>query len=127
MPPRMRGEKTMIEWIQDLSTIQQVAGVVLISTIGLWIVMIMSEGAADDGTERFFNIVLGAVLGLASVGVVMLDQVTTVIGEIPGVAAALFAAGIGYLSIEGLVDMAGPLFVLVVLTAIVVAIGIREA
>lgn len=103
-----------------------VAGLVGVLMI-LWFGSFIWDRDAGDATERTFSIVLWFVLGASTVLVVLLDNVTSLIGEAPGMVSALVVGALGYVSLSGLVDVGPQLFALLVTATIIGTLAVREA
>jgi hypothetical protein len=92
-----------------------------------WFIAIVAAGDVEEGTEDVFSVMSGILLGLASIGVILIGGLAGLVAEAPGIVTTAIAGVVGYASIAGIVDLAAPVFVLLVVGSIVGAIALREA
>lgn len=92
-----------------------------------WLIAIVSAGDVDEGTERVFSVLAGILLGLGSIAVVIIGELTAFVAEAPGMVSTAVAGVLGYLSLSGAISIAPQVFATAVAIAAVVAIAIREA
>lgn len=92
-----------------------------------WLIAIVSEGDVEDGTERLFGVVSGILLGLASIGVIIVGELGSIVAEAPGYVATAIAGTLGWLSLSGVVDVGAQLFVFLVMATVIGTIATREA
>lgn len=116
-----------VEWFVALSLLRQTAAVAIVVAVSAWLISVMSAGSAADGTQNYLRTLSGIMMSTAAVAVVILSELTAVFAEAPGFVSAILTGALGYLSLEGWLDLGPQLFVLIVLVIIVVAIAIREA
>lgn len=92
-----------------------------------WLIAILVEGDVDEGTERVFSVLSGILLGLASILVIVIGELTALVAEAPGVVATFVAGTVGYLSLSGVVDVAPQVFAFIVAATLIGAIATRES
>lgn len=93
-----------------------------------WLIAILSEGGdVESGTDRLFGVLSGILLGLASIAVIIIGELSGLVAEAPGVVATFVAGALGWLSLSGIVEIGPQLFVFVVVATLVGAIATREA
>jgi hypothetical protein len=92
-----------------------------------WLIAIVAEGDVDDGTERLFGVVSGILLGLASIAVIIVGELGSIVAEAPGYVATALVGTLGWLSLSGLVDVGAQLFAFLVIATVIGTIATREA
>jgi hypothetical protein len=92
-----------------------------------WAISILIEGDVDEGTERVFSVFSGILLGLGSILVIVIGELSGLVAEAPGVIATLVAGSLGWLSLSGVIELAPQAFAFLVIATLVGAIATREA
>lgn len=121
LPPHAGGILTLTG-----DTIADTGIIVGSGLLGLWLLLILREQDAEAGTDRWLSLVGGVVIGVLSIGFVVLDSAATVIAEAPGFVATGIASLVGYLSLEGAIELTGGELVGIVAVAVLVTLAIRS-
>jgi hypothetical protein len=92
-----------------------------------WAIAILVEGDVDEGTERVFSVFSGILLGLGSILVIVIGELSQVVAEAPGVVATFVAGSLGWLSLSGVIELAPQAFAFLVAATLIGALATREA
>lgn len=108
----------------SLSTI---AGIGLVVVAAAWIAMILQADDVERGTDRFFAAMVGILVTLGAIGDVLIANLADLVGSAPGVVSSIIAGGLGYLALDGTVEISAGIFALIVAAVVVSAIAISNA
>ena len=123
----MRVGWTMIESLTSGSPVVLGAAVAVGLLLVSWAIAILVEGDVDEGTERVFSVFSGILLGLGSILVIVIGELSGLVAEAPGVIATIVAGSLGWLSLSGVIELAPQAFAFLVAATLVGAIATREA
>jgi hypothetical protein len=123
----MRVGWTMIESITSGNPVVLGALVAVGLLLVAWAIAILVEGDVDEGTERVFSVFSGILLGLGSILVIVIGELSQVVAEAPGVVATMVAGSLGWLSLSGVIELAPQAFAFLVAATLIGALATREA